>query len=129
MGKLTDLLKSKTTKTLDENELPSILEEKRKSKSTKAASVSPKVEGLEFDISEEDLEKVRSSVVKIDIDGKNRRQIVIGMFGSIMNPKTGKRFVIPGVDYSDYDYTYKYAEMMRTLVNRPDDFKKIMNWE
>lgn len=129
MGKLTDLLRSKPTENTtqlnnDETELE-IIEEKKSSKKV----VSPKVEGLEFDISDEDLEKVRSSVVEINTDGKNRKQIVIGMYGGIKNPKTGKRFVIPGVDFTSDNYSYSYAEMMRTLVNRPDDFKKIMNWE
>lgn len=117
MGKLTDLLKSGTTKPV--NRQKRIFE----------SVISPSVEELGFEISEDDLETVRSSVVNVDTYGKNRRQIIIGMFGSIKNPKTGKRFIIPGVDFSDEDYTYKYAEMMRTLVNRPDDFKKIMNWE
>lgn len=91
--------------------------------------VSPATDGLSFDISEAELEQIRASIVEIDTTDKNRQQIVIGMYGSIKNPRTGKRFVIPGVDFTSDDYSYQYAEMMRLLVNRPDDFKKIMNWE
>lgn len=125
MGKLTDYLKS-------ESKQPQKRTKKKffESKTTFLSGVvSSNTEGLEFDISDEDLETVRASVVNIDTNGKNRKQIIIGMFGGIKNPKTGKRFVIPSIDFSDEDYTYRYAEMMRTLVNRPNDFKKIMNWE
>ena len=35
----------------------------------------------------------------------------------------------PNLDFSSEAYIYEYAEMMRLLVNRPEDFKKIMRWE
>ena len=82
-----------------------------------------------YDISDEDLEKVRSSVEEIDMTDKTREEIIIGMYGSIKNPSTGKRFVIPGIDFRTEYYVYKYAEMMRTLVDDPERFKKIMNWD
>jgi len=86
-------------------------------------------EDFEYDISDENLKKVRDSVVQIDMTGLTRKQIIIGMYGSIVDPTTGKRFVIPGIDFTSGDYTYKYAEMMRTLVDKPKEFEKIMNWE
>lgn len=125
MGKLTDLLKNPKTTTQPVTETPKEIITEKKVRAT----VSPKTPSVEFDISEEDLEKVRASVVEIDTADKTREQIVIGMFGSIKNPKTGKRFVIPNLDFSSENYIYEYAEMMRTLVNRPEDFKKIMRWE
>lgn len=84
---------------------------------------------LIFDLTADEIEKVRSSVVEIDTTNKDRRQIIIGMFGGIKNPKNGKRFVIPGVDSTTEDYVYEYAKYMRILVSKPEDFKKIMNWE
>ena len=72
---------------------------------------------------------VSTSVVEIDTTNKTREQIIIGMYGTIKNPKTGERFVIPNLDFSSEAYIYEYAEMMRLLVNRPEDFKKIMRWE
>jgi len=125
MGKLADYLKSGSKQTQRKTKTK-FFENKN---SLSYGVISSNENSLEFDISDEDLEKVRASVVKIDTYGKNRKQIIIGMFGGIKNPKTGKRFVIPNVDFTDEDYTYKYAEMMRTLVNRPNDFKKIMDWE
>jgi hypothetical protein len=125
MGKLTRLLKTVPKKSLRDETNVVVLEEKKK---TKVVKISPKTPVIEFDISDEELQKVKDSVEEIDTSGKNRRQIIIGMFGAIKNPRTGKRFVIPGVDYQSENYIYRYAEMMRTLVNRPEDFKKIMNW-
>ena len=130
MSTLVALLKAKYAVTTTKNEKKSVensIMEKKVAAET--VVVSPNVESLDFHISEEELKIVRESVVQIDTTEKTREQIVIGMFGGIKNPRTGKRFVIPGVDYSSDDYIYQYAEMMRTLVNRPDDFKKIMNWE
>lgn len=125
MGKLTDYLKSEYIQ-----HQPMTKSKKINESSAFLSNIVPSVvDSVSFDISDEDLETVRSSVVSIDTNGKNRKQIIIGMFGSIKNPVTGKRFVIPNLDCSDEDYTYRYAEMMRTLVNKPDDFKKIMNWE
>lgn len=130
MSTLVALLKAKYAVTTTKNEKKSVensIMEKKVAAET--VVISPNVESLDFHISEEELKIVRESVVQIDTTEKTREQIVIGMFGGIKNPRTGKRFVIPGVDYSSDDYIYQYAEMMRTLVNRPDDFKKIMNWE
>ena len=130
MSTLAALLKAKPAVTTTKNEKKSVensIMEKKVAAET--VVISPNVESLDFHISDEELKIVRESVVQIDTTDKTREQIVIGMFGGIKNPRTGKRFVIPGVDYSSDDYIYQYAEMMRTLVNRPDDFKKIMNWE
>lgn len=130
MSTLVALLKAKYAVTTTKNEKKSVEKSIMEKKvATETVVVSPNVESLDFHISEEELKIVRESVVQIDTTEKTREQIVIGMFGGIKNPRTGKRFVIPGVDYSSDDYIYQYAEMMRTLVNRPDDFKKIMNWE
>jgi hypothetical protein len=133
MGMLADFLKAKTnestTKTPNGANKKTRLFEKKSTDASVVTSQPASVDLNKFDISSEDLEKIKSSVVEIDTSGKNRKQIVIGMYGSIKNPKTGKRFVIPGVDYTTEEYTYRYAEMMRTLVNRPQDFIKIMNWE
>lgn len=130
MSALVALLKAKDAVTTTKNEKKSVENSIMEKKvATETVVISPNVESLDFHISEEELKIVRESVVQIDTTDKTREQIVIGMFGGIKNPRTGKRFVIPGVDYSSDDYIYQYAEMMRTLVNRPDDFKKIMNWE
>lgn len=130
MSALVALLKAKYAVTTTKNEKKSVENSIMEKKvATETVVISPNVESLDFHISEEELKIVRESVVQIDTTDKTREQIVIGMFGGIKNPRTGKRFVIPGVDYSSDDYIYQYAEMMRTLVNRPDDFKKIMNWE
>lgn len=133
MSKLASLLKAnKSNVTVSDEQIKktpiknSIMERKSE---VGTVVISPNVENLDFHITDEELKLVRESVVQIDTTDKTREQIVIGMFGGIKNPRTGKRFVIPGVDYSSDDYIYEYAEMMRTLVNRPDDFKKIMNWE
>lgn len=119
MGKLTDLLKNNIMSPQSD-----VLVEKKVS-----VRVSPKTEEDDFHISSEDLEKVKASVNDIDITNKSRTEIVIGMYGSIKNPQTGERFTIPNLDFTSENYIYEYAEMMRTLVNRPEDFKKIMNWE
>lgn len=123
MGKLTDLLKMGGN-TIQNKKDVSTLNEKKVSVST-----SPKTEELDFHISTEDLEKIRKSVVDINTTNKSRVEIVIGMYGDIRDPQTGNRFVIPNLDFSTENYIYEYAETMRTLVNKPEDFKKIMNWE
>jgi hypothetical protein len=128
MSKLVDLLKSKTVeKKQHSKKMINVME--KKIEEVETSVVSPNVDGIAFDITDVEMEQIRASVVEIDTTDKNRNQIIIGMYGSIKNPRTGKRFVIPGVDYTSENYTYEYADMMRTLVNRPDDFKKIMNWE
>lgn len=124
MGKLTDLLKMGGTTPVQDKKDISALNEKKVSVST-----SPKTEDLDFHISSEDLEKIRKSVVEINTTNKSRVEIVVGMYGDIRDPQTGNRFVIPNLDFSTENYIYEYAETMRTLVNRPEDFKKIMNWE
>ena len=129
MSKLAELLRNKSTNTVIDKSKKSVTIVMEKEEVAETAVVSPSVDGLGFDISDAELEQIRSSVVQIDTTDKNRQQIVVGMYGSIKNPRTGKRFAIPGVDFTSEDYSYQYAEMMRMLVNRPDDFKKIMNWE
>lgn len=124
MTKLTDLLKKSTTNKPTNKPTNEIIMEKKVK-----PVVSSKTPSIEFFISDEDLEKVRASVVEIDTTNKTREQIIIGMYGTIKNPKTGERFVIPNLDFSSEAYIYEYAEMMRLLVNRPEDFKKIMRWE
>lgn len=124
MTKLTDLLKKNTINKPTNKPTNEIIMEKKVK-----PLVSPKTPSVEFFISDEDLEKVRASVVEIDTTNKTREQIIIGMYGTIKNPKTGERFVIPNLDFSSEAYIYEYAEMMRLLVNRPEDFKKIMRWE
>lgn len=127
MGKLTDLLR--ITKPATELDSKSKTVRNLSEKKVEHTVVSPPTDPLEFDISESELEQIKASIVEIDTTDKNRQQIVVGMYGGIKNPRTGKRFVIPGIDYASDSYSYEYAEMMRMLVNRPEDFKKIMNWE
>ncbi len=124
MGKLTDLLKMGSNIQINKESKTDIITEKKVS-----VSVSPKTDELDFHISSEDLEIIRKSVVEINTTNKSRVEIVIGMYGDIRDPQTGNRFVIPNLDFSTENYIYEYAETMRTLVNRPEDFKKIMNWE
>jgi len=134
MGKLTDLLKKVPTEALAENAIQPVEIQVANSVVSQPMDT-PKVEDndgqndLIFDLTEDEINSIRNSVVQIDTTNKDRRQIIVGMFGGIKNPKTGKRFVIPGVDFSTEDYVYEYAKHMRILVNRPEDFKKIMNWE
>ena len=64
-----------------------------------------------------------------DEENMTRREIIIGKFGTIKNPKTGENFRIPNVSPEDDDYIYNYASTMMILVQRPADFEKIMNWE
>ena len=130
MGKLTDLLKKESqnkvhnaTVKLDENILQNVVSQQM------VTEPEEQEDTILFDLSAEELAQIKSSVVQIDMNDKNRRQIIIGMFGGIKNPQTGKRFVIPGIDFSTEDYVYSYAKHMQILVNRPNDFKKIMNWE
>lgn len=138
MGKLTNLLKSKhshTTNRIEESSIQPVDVQVANSIVSQPMNSPTKVDDndgqmdLIFDLTEEELQKVRESVVQIDTTNKDRRQIIIGMFGGIKNPKNGKRFVIPGVDFSTEDYVYEYAKHMKTLVNRPEEFIKIMNWE
>lgn len=85
-----------------------------------------------FNISDTDLEKVKNAVNYLDersMNAMTREQIIIGMYGEIKDPSTGERFTIPYLDFSDSQYTFKYADMMKTLVHKPETFKKIMNWE
>ena len=117
MGKLSSLLKQKK---------PSVKKRSRSKISMELNSGSNELIGT---LSPENYEKVKSSVVEIDTTGKDRRAIIIGMFGSIKNPETGKRFAIPNLSHLDEDYVYQYAKYMKTLVFRPDEFTKIMNWE
>ena len=77
----------------------------------------------------ENYELVKGLVATIDTNGKSRREIIIGMFGAIKNPTTNKRFNIPNITWDDEDYMYEYAKCMKTLVYRPDEFTKVMNWE
>ena len=85
-----------------------------------------------WSISDEDLEAVRNSVVQLEDSAKagmSRQEIIIAMFGGIRNPATGKRFAIPFCEPKEEDYEYKYAENMRTLVNKPEMFERIMNFD
>lgn len=138
MGKLTDLLKERTiskVEQIDENTIQPVDIQVANAVISQPMDVNPKSEDNNgqndelFDLTEKEIETVRNSVVEIDTNGKDRRSIIIGMFGGIKNPRTGKRFVIPGVDFSTEDYVYEYSKYMRMLVNKPEDFKKVMNWE
>ena len=128
MSSLSDLLKGKVVEQNKKQPIQPKVEKLEEKVDLKKTPIQ-QVEKNEYDISDEDLEKVRASVEKIDMTGKTRREIIIGMYGSIKNPSNGKRFVIPGIDFMISDYTYKYAEMMRTLVDKPAEFNKIMRWE
>jgi len=127
MGTLTDLLKNIShekvteTKVIKEQITPNIM------RVSTSKEVKPKE--LIGTLTPENYEIVKNSVATIDTTNKDRREIIIGMYGLIKNPSTGKRFVIPTLTWDDEDYTYQYAKYMKTLVNRPDDFTKIMNWE
>jgi len=74
-------------------------------------------------------EIVQSQVETIDMTGKNRREIIIGVYGNIKNPKTHDRFVIPNLVWSTEDYVYEYSKYMKTLINRPEEFTKVMGME
>jgi hypothetical protein len=130
MSKLADMLKQTSTKIQTKSSYKisnKIFEDVATSYGVATSNQSNT--DTKFDISEENLAKVRASVATIDTTGKDRTQIIIGMYGGIVDPDTGKRYVIPCVNYLETGYIYRYAEMMKTLVDTPDEFKKIMNWE
>lgn len=130
MSKLTEILKQTVSVNKIEKVKPQqIIAEEKKVSSTSREVTKSKTEGLEFNITDEELELVKASVAEIEIEGKTRNEIIIGKYGRIKDPKTGKRFVIPGLTYEDENYIFNYANMMRLLINNTEDFKKIMRWE
>ena len=129
MSSLSELLKGKVVEQKKKQPIQPKVEKLAEKVDLKKTPIQQAEKTGGYDISDEDLEKVRASVEKIDMNGKTRKEVIIGMYGSIKNPITGKRFIIPGIDFMIPDYTYKYAEMMRTLVDKPEEFNKIMNWE
>jgi len=81
-------------------------------------------------MSDEEYQHILNSVnYECEQEGFSRDQILVKMYGDIVNPKTGKKFSIPNLDYLDPNYVVKYARYMQILVERPKDFVKIMNWE
>ena len=133
MGRLTDLLRNpkineSTIKTVETNVRNSNIFQSINGEISDVEDNDGQMD-LIFDLTEDEIEEIRNSVIDIDTTGKDRREIIIGMFGGIKNPKNGKRFVIPTIDFDTEDYTYQYAKCMQMLVNRPEEFKKIMNWE
>ena len=126
MGTLTNLLKKTPTRKLTKID---VIEEQIIPSTMNFSTSTDKSVELIGTLTSENYEIVKNSVITIDTTNKNRRDIIIGMFGSIKNPSTGKRFVIPNLSWEDEDYTYQYAKHMKTLVNRPNEFTKIMNWE
>lgn len=134
MGKLFDLLRERTQNNSGKshhkvNERKQLRESPGLDVGYASNSDTQLYSGGVFDLTPEELNIINSSVVELNTFGKTREQITIGMYGNIKNPKTGKRFVIPYVDFTSDNYVYQYAEMMRLLVSKPEEFKKIMNWE
>lgn len=131
MGRLSSLLKTHKADSVKNDNVSVTKPHKifEKVELTKQETISPETKEGIFDLSIEELEIIKNSVVKIDTTDKKRKDIIIGMYGLIKNPKTGERFNIPTLTWDDDDYIYQYANFMKTLVNRPDEFKKVMNWE
>lgn len=50
-------------------------------------------------------------------------------YANIVNPETGKPYIIPMLDYTDPEYVNKYVEYMKLKEEQPETFKKIMNWD
>ena len=135
MGRLINLLKNKKSKLKESTKLNNIQVKKTNVFQSKYENTFPVVNNYEitdlsFDLTDNEIKEIRNSIFnEINTNGKDRKQIIIGMFGGIKNPRNGKRFVIPGLTYDTEDYIYQYARYMQMLVNRPEEFKKIMNWE
>jgi len=118
MGRLSDLIESKADLLFNTS---------LDNKSVTQESI--ETDSLIGTLTKADYDIVKNSVVTIDFTNKSRRDIMIGMYGSITNPSNGKRFVIPNLTSETEDYPYEYAKKMQMLVNNPDTFTKIMNWE
>ncbi len=132
MGKLADLLRNKTvSETISNKKKQTVIKEELKTTTNSFLSSKNNTNGdmFKFDLTDEEIALIRSKVVEIDMNGKSRKDIIIGMYGLIKNPKDGKRFVIPTLSFEDEEYIYNYANYMKLLVNKPEDFEKIMNWE
>lgn len=128
MGKLTDMLKSTVVEKVKEQpkqQKPIKIFEGKKNNGESTGK-----EDYDYFISPENLRKIRDSVEDVpETKNMTRRELVIRRYGSIKDPTTGKRFVIPDIDFKTPDFNYKYAEMMRLLVDKPQEFYKIMCWE
>lgn len=48
---------------------------------------------------------------------------------NMVNPETGKRYVIPYLSPADPKYKEKYVDMMRTKLDNPSFFEKIIRGE
>lgn len=127
MSKLASLLKNElaqknTNSSTQPESYSSILEEPD-------YSVEPLMIDPITEFSPEEYQQIKDSVAEIDMTGKTRKEIIIAMYGGIKNPKTNERFSIPLLTWEDEEYTYRYANYMKALVNRPEEFIKIMRWE
>jgi len=122
MGRLTDLLSANN---VVENKIKTNKITTKLDTNTITESETSTIGTLTVD----EYQMVKDSIKQIDMNNKTRREIIIGMYGSITNPKTNKRFVIPMLSYQDEDYIYQYAKYMKTLINRPEEFTKVMEME
>jgi len=82
-----------------------------------------------FKIQKDDMQEIEEMIHYMDVMGKSRDEILIGMYGKIKNPKTGKRFVIPNLYWDMDNYILEYSKIMKILVDKPETFSKIMMWE
>ena len=124
MGRLTDLLKT--------NPQPKKQPKVNSVVTIESSIIEPKIDDSEIligTLTQTEYEIVQSQVESIDMIGKNRREIIIGVYGNIKNPKTNDRFVIPNLVWSTEDYVYEYSKYMKTLINRPEEFTKVMGME
>lgn len=47
----------------------------------------------------------------------------------MVNPATGRRYSIPFLSPADPDYKAKYADAMRTMIEDPEVFQKLLTGE
>ncbi len=125
MGKLSNIIES----SLSNAAIPI-----KKSVISESKSSEAKVEKVRtgWSISEEDLNRVRLSVRDVDSELDQylgRDEYILRRYGHIVDPKTNKRFNIPYLDIKSDDYIFNYAKKMQILVDSPETFKKIMDWE
>jgi hypothetical protein len=85
--------------------------------------------GFTLDEYKKILDRVNSRVIPDDkLKTMTHRKYELEKYGWI-NRSDGKSFMIPGLQVGSEDYVYQYAHFMGILVNNPERFLKIMNWE
>ena len=75
------------------------------------------------------INKVNSiKISEEDLKNMSHKEYKLRKYAGIVRPD-GKIFAIPGLRFGSENYTYHYAHFMGILVNNPERFLKILNWE